>query len=76
MKRKEYTHEIKAFAAFSDRGHLLYATIKPTAAEAREVFERLNPEIQKGYFDILPIYIGVDKGFQYDIEDAIRKRGS
>ncbi len=27
MKRKEYNHEIKAFAAFSNRGQLLYATI-------------------------------------------------
>lgn len=72
-KRKR-PHEIKAFAAFDARGMLLYATIKPTHKEAREAFERFNPGVGDGYFEVLPIYIGVDKGYQYDIEDAINSR--
>lgn len=67
-KRPPHTHEIKAYAAFSNRGVLLYATIKPSRAEAQAVFERFNPNMDQGYFEILPVYIGIDKGFQYDLE--------
>ena len=75
MTRKNHLHEIKAFAAFSNRGDLLYATIKQTRAEAQAELERFNPNTPQGYFEVQPIYIGVDKGFQYDIEKAINESG-
>ncbi len=68
-KHKTYTHEIKAYAAFSNRGALLYATIKPSKDEAQAAYERFNPEVSQGYFEILPIFIGIDKGYQYDLEE-------
>ena len=71
-KRPKHTHEIKAYAAFSNRGVLLYATIKPTREEAQRVFERFKPQIDQGYFEILPIYIGIDKGYQYNLEDKLK----
>ncbi|MCA9457358.1 MAG: hypothetical protein KC587_11895 [Nitrospira sp.] len=50
-----------------------YATIKPTHKEAREALERFNPGVEEGYFEVLPVYIGIDKGFQHDLEDAITR---
>lgn len=75
-KRKKHTHEIKAYAAFSRGNRLVWSSIKPTREEAQAIYNQHNPSVD-GYentnpqADILPIYIGIDKGFQYDIEDTL-----
>ncbi len=73
MQIKQYPREIKAFAAFSTRGQLVWSTIKPTRAETQTAYDRFNPEVDKEYFEILPVFIGIDKGYQYNIEDAINQ---
>lgn len=72
-RKKRHAHEIKAYAAFTDRGYILYDTIKPTKQEAAAVLQRLNPSVAGHYypFAVHPVYIGIDSGFQLDIEDAI-----
>jgi len=67
---KTHKQEIKAFAAFNDHGQILYATIKPTKDEVEIVLKRLNPPIAGFHypFKIHPVYIGLDTGFQYDLE--------
>ena len=76
MSRKEYNHEIKAFAAFTTRGALIYGTVRPTKEQAQEALEHFNPVIEPSAYpyQVLPVFIGVDKGYQYDLEDAIRNK--
>lgn len=66
MKRKPHITEIKAFAAFDDRGNLLYATIRPTKEAATEALERMNSRIEglPYYWRVMPVFIGVDLNFQ------------
>ena len=67
--------EIKCFAAFDDRGNVLYATIRPTKDEAAALLRRFNPPVE-GYaypFQVLPVAIALDVGHQFNIEDAIEE---
>jgi hypothetical protein len=68
---KRHPQEIKAFAAFNDQGHILYATIKPTKTETEISLKRLNPPVEGFHYPyhIIPIYIGSDKDFQYIFEN-------
>jgi hypothetical protein len=75
---KRHAQEIKAFAAFNDRGQILYATIKPTRSETESLLTRFNPPVEGHHypFQVHPVYIGLDAGFQYDLESTLHNQQS
>lgn len=76
MKRKSHKHEIKSFAAFDERGNILYATIRPNKQDAQTELEKFNTRLEGHYypFKVLPVFIGIDSDFQYDLEDFLARK--
>ncbi len=72
-KKKETRAEIPAYAAFDDRGNLLYATIKPDKDSCVKSLHGFNPPVSGHHYPykVLPVYIGVDlnKQSQFSFEE-------
>ena len=61
------------FAAYDTTGKLLYITLRPTSSECAAVLQRINPRVE-GFaydYDVRPVTVSVDIGYQYDLEEAI-----
>ena len=73
MPKIKPVESIKGFAAFDSRGEVLWATVRASKDESAALLRRFNPPVE-GFdypWQVLPISITIDSGYQYDIEDVI-----
>ncbi len=70
---KQTKKKIEAFAGFAANGSILFATVRQGREYAQNALESFNPKLE-GFsygFQVLPVSIEIDKGYQYELETAI-----